>query len=240
MGILPTQKSKPKSRISDFNILVYGPPKIGKTQLGSEFPDPVFIATEPGHGAIEAHVAKCYTFERLNQALNELKIGKHPFKTVVIDTATEAFSICRQKALEDLEVEDESDPKAAYGKGFKRVANTFRVLMKGFLDLRLSVLILAHPIVQTIETNVGKMEKTTLDIVPKPRVWLLGHMDMVFYLDIHKNKERVFKTKQSPYYDAGDRTGKLPEMIPYPIGSNGYEILEKAFQKNNETKGNEL
>ena len=45
---LPTKKSKIESDLSKYSILLYGKIKIGKTSLAAQFPDALFLMTEPG------------------------------------------------------------------------------------------------------------------------------------------------------------------------------------------------
>ncbi|HOK47887.1 MAG TPA: AAA family ATPase, partial [Bryobacteraceae bacterium] len=52
---LPTKKTPPRANLGDYSILIYGPTKIGKTTLASQFPEALFLATEPGLNALEAY-----------------------------------------------------------------------------------------------------------------------------------------------------------------------------------------
>ena len=53
--------------------------------------------------------------------------------------------------------------------------------------------------------------------------------DMILFIDsaVKDGEEKRFiRTKPSEYYDAGDRSGLLPEIIPL-----SYEALAKPFKK---------
>ena len=51
--IVPGFKRKPKGDLARAKILIYGPPKIGKTTLASQFPGVWFMATEEGQDWLE-------------------------------------------------------------------------------------------------------------------------------------------------------------------------------------------
>jgi SpoVK/Ycf46/Vps4 family AAA+-type ATPase len=50
---LPQAKTPPKKKMEEQTILIYGPPKIGKSTLASQFDNPLFLATEAGLNALE-------------------------------------------------------------------------------------------------------------------------------------------------------------------------------------------
>ena len=50
---LPTEKSKPSSRLGDYTWLIYGAKKIGKTSLVAQFPETLILSFEPGTKALE-------------------------------------------------------------------------------------------------------------------------------------------------------------------------------------------
>ena len=61
---------------------------------------------------------------------------------------------------------------------------------------------------------------------------MLGLVDMILYCDAVTRKdaagnlsvERVIRTKPHPTYEAGDRTGRLPEVLPLD-----FEAFYRAF-----------
>ncbi|MGH7143369.1 MAG: ATP-binding protein, partial [Planctomycetota bacterium] len=66
----------------------------------------------------------------------------------------------------------------------------------------------------------------------RARSVVLGMVDMVLYCDATAAKDkdgnfitqRVLRTKPHPSYEAGDRTGRLPDTIPLDFGA-----FRKAF-----------
>ncbi len=69
-------------------------------------------------------------------------------------------------------------------------------------------------------------------LTPRARHVVLGLVDMILYCDAVPRKDaagnitidRVMRTKPHPTYEAGDRTGRLPEILPLD-----YDAFVKAF-----------
>ena len=81
--------------------------------------------------------------------------------------------------------------------------------------------LISHSQETEIETRTGKYTKIVPTLPEKARKIVLGLVDMILYCDIETatgpdNKviaRRVMHTKPSLYYEAGDRTGRLPDVI---------------------------
>ena len=90
----------------------------------------------------------------------------------------------------------------------------------------------AHAQDKTIETRTGEFTKTQPSLPDRARNVVLGLVDMILYCDAIPRKdatgnvtvERVLRTKPHPTYEAGDRTGRLPEVLPLD-----YDAFVKAF-----------
>ncbi len=72
-----------------------------------------------------------------------------------------------------------------------------------------------------IETRTGKYTRIVPTLPDKARKIVLGMVDLILYCDLDAVTDdegkttyrRVMRTKPSPHYEAGDRTGRLPETI---------------------------
>ena len=109
MPLLPTTKTPPKNSLADLTVMVYGPTKIGKTTLCSQAEGALFLATEPGLNALDVFQAPILNWEDLLNACAEISEGKHPFKTVIIDTIDNAYKFCTDYVLKKFKIEHESD-----------------------------------------------------------------------------------------------------------------------------------
>jgi len=154
MPILPTTKTPPKPSLSDLTVLCYGKTKLGKTSFCSQADGAVFLATEPGLNALEVFQVPILSWEDLLAACAEIGEGKHPFKTVVIDTVDNAYRFCTEYILRKYKVEHESD--LAYGKGYAIVNNEFQRVLTKLAFLPYGLYLISHAKEIEVETRTGK------------------------------------------------------------------------------------
>jgi hypothetical protein len=217
--MLPTKKQKPLTDPMQYTTLIYGPTKVGKTTFASNAPGALFLATEPGTNALEVYSLAIKTWQDLLAACAELAKGKHGFKTIVIDTIDNAYLFCQEHVCKENGWKHPSD--GAYGKGFAAVNNEFRRVMLKLANMPMGLVVISHSQEKDVETRTGTYTRITTTLPGGANKIVLGLMDMVLYAEVMAVKEgkelayrRVFRTKQTPAYDAGDRTGKLPETLP--------------------------
>ena len=219
MPMLPTSKTPPKTNLSDLTVMVYGQTKIGKTTLCAQAEGALFLATEPGLNALDVYQAPILSWEDLLNACAEIVEGKHPFKTVIIDTVDNAYKFCVEFILRKFKVEHESD--LGYGKGYALVNNEFQRVLTKLAFLPYGLFLISHAKEMEMDSRTGKYTRVVPTLPDKARKIVLGMADMVLFCDLEvstgENGEqrvrRVIRTKPSLYYEAGDRTGRLPETL---------------------------
>jgi hypothetical protein len=77
-----------------------------------------------------------------------------------------------------------------------------------------------------VETRTGKYTRIVPTLPDKARKIVLGMVDMVLFCDLDQttgedgaqSMRRVIRTKPSLYYEAGDRTGRMPATIDLDFG----------------------
>ena len=231
--LLPKEKSKPKTELSDFNIYCYGHPKGGKSTWASGFPNAVFLATEAGLNALSAFKVDIDHWEKFLEACNELAVGQHDFKNIIVDTADNAWFLCRRYICEKYKVDYEGD--LSFGKGHSLVLNEFTRVITKLSMLPYGLVLISHASIQEIQTRTGAKHKTVPSLPEKPRKLILGLADMILYCDLEtvslpdgkQTIRRVIRTQPHPSYEAGDRTGRLPDVIDLD-----YDAFVRAFTGN--------
>ncbi len=219
MPILPTAKTPPKPSLADLTVLWYGSTKIGKTSTCAGADGALFLATEPGLNALDVYQAPILSWDDLLSACAEIAEGKHPFKTIVIDTIDNAYRFCTDYMLKKHGVEHESD--MGYGKGYALINNEFQRVLNKLAFLPYGLFMISHAKEVEVTTRTEKFMRVVPTLPEKARKIVLGMVDMVLYCGIEDVKgpdgerelRRVIRTKPSLYYEAGDRTGRLPEVI---------------------------
>ena len=230
--MLPTKKSPPKQDLADLTVLVYGPSKIGKSTWCSRSEKALFLATEPGLNSLEVFHVPIRTWEELLAACGEIAEGKHPFKTVILDTVDNAYRMCSDYICAKFKIEHESD--LGYGKGWALINNEFQRVLTKLAFLPYGLFLVSHSQEKEIETRTGKYIRIVPTLPDKARKIVLGMVDLILFCDLEVTSDesgkpvyrRVMRTKPNPHYEAGDRTGRLPETIDL-----NFQAFMEAFNK---------
>ena len=235
---LPTEATKPVTELGKQTILLYGSPKLGKSSFASKAPGSLFFECEPGLNHLEVFKVPTYSWEAFLEACKLVAKGEHNFKTIVIDTIDNAFKMCSDYVCAKHGIEYEGD--MGHGKGWALVKNEWHRVLTRLASLPYGLIMISHAIDKTIETRTGEYTKTTPSLPDRARNVVLGLVDIILFGDSIAKKdaagnvtiERVVRTKPHPTYEAGDRTGRLPELLPLD-----YEQFMKAF--NSPARGSE-
>ena len=217
---LPAKKTKPNNAISDLSVLIYGPSKIGKSTWCSHAENAIFLATEPGLNHLEVYQVPVTTWAEFAHVCDEIARGEHSFSTVIIDTVDNLYKACEHYVCKKNSIKHPSD--LGFGKGYQFIRDEFsRALLKLAL-LPYGLILVSHSMEREKETKRGKHTRTVPTVPESVRKFLVGMVDLILYCDIEHTDDpqgggrssRVIKTKPHPDYDAGDRTGLLPEVLP--------------------------
>ena len=223
--MLPTQKTPPKQLLSDLSVLIYGRNKFGKTTLCSQAEGALFLATEAGLNSLEVFQVPIGNWDELLAAAREIAEGKHPFKTIIVDTVDMAYRMCCEHINQKLKVEHESD--VGYGKGYALINNEFNRVLNKLALLPYGLVLVSHAQDKELETRTGKITKIFPTLPDKARKIVLGMVDIIAFCDFEPTTNgdgkpgyrRVIRTKPSATYEAGDRTGRLPEVIDFDFAA---------------------
>lgn len=213
-------------------IFLYSTHGIGKSTLASKAPDPIFIQTEDGLGAIDTSsfpLAKASA--DVMEAIKTLYTEQHDYKTVVLDSADWLENILQR------EIETKYDAKElSYGKGSIILADQWRAFLDGFNALRndknMLVILIGHceikrfdsPEVEPYDRYQPKMQGRSSALIQEwsDAVLFANYRTMVKKEDVGFNKsvsrgittgERLLYTQETPAYLAKNRYG-LPPSLP--------------------------
>jgi hypothetical protein len=233
---LPKTKRKPVTDLMQYMILFYGKTKIGKTTLASKAPGALFLSTEPGTNALEVFEVQIKSWTDMLQALADVAAGNHDFKTLVIDTVDNMYTFCSAHVCAELNIKHPAD--LGHGKAYGRINNEFQRVLLKLAQLPYGLFLISHSQEIEIETRTGKYTKTTTTLPGGARKIVTGLVDFMLFCDVEAvpkeeggfEHRRVIRTKPNTNYDAGDRTGKLPDVLPLD-----FKAFTDAFT--NATKG---
>lgn len=227
MSLLPTVKSKPKTEWENFTTLIYGAPKTGKSTLASQFDHPIFLATEAGLNSLETFNVAIDSWDKFLEVCGEIAQGKHEFKTVVVDTVDNLFSMCSAYICKKNNIQHESE--LDWGKGWRLVKEEFARAITKLSLLPYGLLLISHAEPEEIKTRTGTITKWRPTMPRQAKEKVLPMCDFIFFCTIETGSEgerRFVCTKPSENWDGGDRTGKLPPKI-----NMSYADIKKEFDK---------
>lgn len=215
---LPTKKRPAVTNVDDYTILLYGPPKVGKTTFCSELNNPLFLATEPGTNALSVFENKIGSWKEFLANCNLLRKPGHGFNMVIVDTVDNLLMFCAEHICKENGVSHESE--IPHGKGYSLITAEFQRVITRLAAMPFGLVLVSHSHEVEMKARTGDYKKTMATLTGKQRKFITGFVDMILCFDIiektvgNEVKEiRVIRTKQSKYLEAGDRTGKLPPIL---------------------------
>lgn len=219
-------------------IVIYGCEGIGKTTLASKFPDPLFIDTEGGSGHLDVRrLQRPNTFSELVELVREVADNRGICKTLVIDTADWAETMCIDEVCETYKKKSIED--FGYGKGYTYLMESFAKLLAAcdtVIAMGANVVITAHAKMRKFEQpdELGAYDrwemKLTRNVAPIVKEWadlllFCNYKTYVTKSDDGTAKasggKRVMCTTHHPCWDAKNRHG-LPEEIPMDFSQIAY------------------
>ena len=218
------------SDIPGICVLVHGDSKVGKTRLGATTPAPRLIldaeggtrflgptkkwdgASEPpvADGTWETCVVIVKGFSTLRTVYQWLNSGKHPFRSVVIDSLSEVQQRC---------VDEIAGTNSMEQKNWGDLFRLMSTMVRQFRDL------ITHP---TNPLDCVLLVAMTREINNKKMAHVQGQLatTLPYYIDVvgymyaatDDNGQYVRRLAVTPHalYDAGDRTGLLGAYIDNP------------------------
>lgn len=229
-SFLPHAKTPIVTDLSALTILLYGKPKIGKSTLASQFPGALFLPTEPGLNHLSVHQAPAdgsgvKDWPHFIAIMTEIARGGHPFKTIIVDTVDNLHKMCAEHVCRSRQVEYAGD--MPHAKGWALVSNEFERVIRRVAQLPYGLILVSHATDRETETPKGTIIKTVPTLSEGARKSVAGLVDMILFCDVEAVPDadgvtryrRVMRTKPATTFDAGDRTGTLPQTLDLSFGS---------------------
>lgn len=214
MSVLPAEMTLPIFDLMKLIILIYGVPKIGKSTFCSNAEDVLFLATEPGLKALSVFAVQVNCWKDIIAAGNELAKSDR-FKTIVVDTVDIAYQLCMDHTCKVHNIKHPQD--LDYGKGWSLVNREFSRVMTTMANLDRGLIFVSHAQEITLKSPTAEINKAVPTLGGKSRDFIMGLSDIILYAEINETKkghERIVHATPSMEWEAGDRTGRLPEVLP--------------------------
>jgi len=208
--------------------VIYGAEGVGKSSLAAAMPEPLFLDTEGGTARLNVRRIKITGWEELLATVKEVIETPNICKTLVIDTADWAETLCtdficnkyRQASIESF----------GYGKGYTYLGEEFSGFLKllsKLVDVGINPVVIAHgkPRKYELPEEQGQFDrwemKLSKQVAPLLKEWcdvLLFCNYKTFVVTTENNTKkaqggkRVMYTSHHPTFDAKNRFN-LPDEL---------------------------
>lgn len=216
-------------------ILVYGTHGVGKTTLAAQAPNPVFIRTEDGMGALDVPafpLAK--SLDEVMEAFNALYTEDHGFQTLVLDSVDWLEPLVWQATAKKNNWADIETP--GYGRGYVAASDTWRTIIDGINALRdergMAVILIGHCDIKRFDSpETEPYDRYQPKLHARASALMQEHVDCVFFAnyrvstvkaDVGFNKkvtravgggDRLLYTQERPAFLAKNRYS-MPDVLP--------------------------
>jgi len=232
---LPKAKTVREQNYLKKIYLVFGSPKVGKSTVISNLGDDnnkiLFFATEAGHKELELYKWQAddgsdpTTWEQFKQCVLEMT-KQQEFKCLAIDTADNLVDWCAKYVNKKNEIEHESE--LGFGRGYAAIKKEFMAPINYLSQKGYGIIFVSHSKVQDLELGNRKISYTDSTLNNTAKKIIHGLCDYILHFYVDLGGKRMIRTKGTETVNAGDRSGRLPEVMPL-----GAEMLKQELQKTN-------
>lgn len=242
-NIWDVEPQKVSTDISSYTMLIYGPPKAGKTEFTFNLygQDAIFLRTEKGTKAIPGLMGiDIGSWSDLAKAKKQLKDprAKAKFKVVVIDTVDNLYKFLEKYVKNKYGVDNLKEANGGWGAGHNELSDTLFDALNDIEKMGYALAFISHSTVkkEKIPTPEGEQEiEKYIPSVPRRGLEIMTKMvdNILFaYLTINpetKQERRVLYTRETLNFQAGSRFKGMPGVLP--VSAEAYkEAMTKAIE----------
>ncbi len=226
------EASMEDSTFQDHLIWLYGRPKIGKTKLINEIDGIYLLPTEPGFRNRKIRKTRIPNWATFRNFVTYMERHHKKVRTVDmwgIDTVDNLGKFCMQYVCGRENIAHPTDEE--WGKGWEAYRDEFTHWILRLCVMSPGVAFVSHEVDKEVISRSMKITKS-MPALPKTTYQVINNLvDLTLRMAftgenlrprkkqkgevITYKESRCIYTKPTETMDAGDRTGLLPEMIPF-------------------------
>lgn len=194
---LPTKNNIPeKGYPKGKTWLIFGPPKVGKTEFVSGFPKPIILDLQNGAFHVkdspvlnilkEAEAASISPMDALREAFDLLGGPEgQGYETIIIDTLDDVYDWAEEEACAQLttklKMKIDNVGEAPHGAGWGNARNRLLGFVEVWKGLGKNVIFIAHSQAASTEQGTVATKARTIDFPGKLAHRLPGKVDIIGY-----------------------------------------------------------
>lgn len=204
--VLPKGKIKP-DLVNPRKLLIYSPPKMGKTTLVAELENSLLVDIDDGAGYVEAAKIKISSLEELGQLIKKVKDEGKPYKYGILDTVTVLEDLAKGLALKMYratpigakfglnlqtgQFEDKDILTLPNGSGYYWLRLAFFKIIDMFDSAFEYKIYLGHIKDKMIDEETNKVTAANVDLTGKLKSLMCATCDTIGYLYRKGNETRI-------------------------------------------------
>lgn len=185
---LPKEKVKVTNR-NPKTIVIYGPPKVGKTSALAQLDNNLIIDLEGGSDFVEALKVQANNFKELQEIGKEIVKNDKPYSIVTIDTVTALETWSEKEATRRYKQTPQGRSFSGntvleldYGAGYYWLRIVYKEWMQKLAKLAPTVIFVAHVKDKFLEKNGKEVSAKDLDLTGKIRNITASDADAIGYV----------------------------------------------------------
>lgn len=195
-------------------LLVYGPPKIGKTTILSGLKNNLIIDLENGTDYVEALKVKISNLNQLSQVGAKIKEKNCPYNFVTIDTVTRLEDWCERNATEKYKrsfqgktFKGQSVLELDYGLGYGLLRAEYKSWLERIKTLSDHIILIGHVKDKIINKDKTEVFVKDINLTGQIKAITASDADAVgyIYLDPDDTKRRIITFFTSDEIICGSR-----------------------------------
>ena len=211
--VLKVEKRKTVSQ-NPSTLLMYGPPKIGKTTMLSSLDKCLIIDTESGSNMIEGHILNANNRVELIDILKQAREG-HEFKYIAIDTIDKVVQWAEEAVCQENSVQALAD--LPFGKGWGLARDKVMNTIHAFKDVCDHLIIVGHrKTAKAVVEGQATVEPESLDITGRLKNMIMSDSDAIGYVFRDEDEKLMISFKSDDALEAGSRSPHLRgKILPF-------------------------
>ena len=191
-------------------LLLYGPPKVGKTTMLSQLSDCLVIDTEKGSHMLEGYFHGVDNKEELMEFYKEAS-DNHGYNVFALDTIDKVVEWTTKEVVAECQVDDIAD--LPYGKGYGMVRERTMNNIRKLQSLCPKTIIVGHRKTAAAVDNSTAVDPETLDLSGKLRNQIMAQSDAIGYMFRDDEDKLMVSFKAAHAVEAGSRCEHLKGKV---------------------------